>query len=209
MIKLICFDFDGTLVDSYDFYFNIFSKILKKHNYKFDKNKLKILLGEKSSFILQNLGVEETEIPILNKEIFNEALTNNHKLKFCDSITSLKKLSNDCKLIIVSNTNYKIIEKIMQSFKIKQLFDNFYFNGKYSKSYSIKMISKNFNIKPSSIVYIGDRFSDIIEAKKARCWSIAIHNKLSWSSLNEIKKQKPDFIINSFDELEKVLNIIS
>ncbi len=38
--------------------------------------------------------------------------------------------------------------------------------------------------------------------------SVAIHNKCSWSNLDTIKKEKPDYIIKDFRGLRKILRLM-
>ena len=74
-----------------------------------------------------------------------------------------------------------------------------------NKAEGIKYLLKKKRIKPHEAICVGDRDTDIIAAKKAHCLSVAVSNKISWSSNKDLIKAKPDFIIKDFKELPRVI----
>ncbi len=70
------------------------------------------------------------------------------------------------------------------------------------KDDALRKLFKKMKIDPQEAVYVGDRFSDVDYARDAGCLAVAIHNKCSWSDMKTIKKEKPDWIIKDFEELE-------
>ena len=64
---------------------------------------------------------------------------------------------------------------------------------------------KKRGLKHDEVLYIGDRFSDVQYARAAGCIAVSIYNSCSWSTLKEIKKEKPDYIIKDFYGLKKLI----
>ena len=94
----------------------------------------------------------------------------------------------------------------IKKLKLKGLFRKFYGAEKFTKKDKmLKKLFKKMKIKPHEAIYIGDRFSDIKYARSVGCVAVAIHNKCSWSNLETIKNENPDFIIKNFIELEKLI----
>ena len=69
----------------------------------------------------------------------------------------------------------------------------------------LKRLLKKYNIKGKETYYIGDRFSDINYAHIVKMNSVAIYNKCSWSSKKILLKEKPDYLISSWDDLKFIL----
>ena len=152
--------------------------------------------GKKIIYVLNKSDLVNTKTKI--KEM--------QKLKLCVSIKPLYDLKKYYKLIAISNSETSFIKESIKELKISKLFKKVYGAEKFStKDNLIKKLFKKYKIQPHQAVYIGDRFSDIESARKARCLAIAIHNKCSWSDLKTIKKEKPDFIIKDFYDLKKIL----
>jgi len=57
MIKIIFFDFDGTISDAKGIAFKSLVKTLDEYGYEFDKLKLMKLIGNKMQIILKELGL--------------------------------------------------------------------------------------------------------------------------------------------------------
>ena len=208
MIKILFFDFDGTISDAKDLVYKTFTKVLEKHNYKFDKQKVHKLLGAKIAEILKELGIPKNQIIKTKKEHYKKLLEEfkKNKLKLCVSVEPLKELRKRYKMIVISNSESPFIRVSAEKLKVANLFHEFYPAEKFTtKDEELKRLFKKYKIKPHEAVYIGDRFSDVRYARKSGCWAISIHNKCSWSPLKDVLKEKPDFIIKDFYGLKKVL----
>ncbi|MEM4605726.1 MAG: HAD-IA family hydrolase [Candidatus Pacearchaeota archaeon] len=208
MIKIIFFDFDGTITETKDIVEKTFFEVLDRLEYKYEKSKIKKLLGVKTEEFFLKIGVDKKSIKKL-KNIFYENLLKKiyfSNLKLCSSIKPLYNLKKYCKLIIISNNEREFLDVTIKKLKIENLFDEVYGADSFSsKDEMLKKLMKKYKIKPNETIYVGDRFSDVIYAKKAKCISVAIHNSCSWSSLKEIKKFSPDYIIKDFKELKKII----
>ena len=125
----------------------------------------------------------------------------------CVSLKPLWKMKDDgFPLFVVSNSRESFLKASIKELKIKGLFKVICGSEKFeSKDKCLRSFFKKLKIRPSEAVYIGDRFSDVEFARKAGCVSVAISNKCSWSSLERLKKEKPDYIVRDFYGLRKVL----
>lgn len=207
MIKIIFFDFDGTISDAKKLALDTLIKVLVRHKYKFDRKKLDKALGDKMEIIFNQLKIPTNHLQQIRKEFYRELISHVDRLSLCKPVKPLYKLRDKYRFIVVTNSESKFMIASAKRLMVKDLFREIYGAEKFkSKDLALKMLFRKHKISGKEAVYIGDRYSDIRFAKKAGCHSIAIHNKCSWSTLKEVKKEKPEFIINNFLELEEVLN---
>ncbi len=204
MIKVLFFDFDGTIADAKEIAFKTMLETFEKYNY--NVGLIKKLLGMKIPKILEQISVRKEQRDKIKKYFYDSLIKKVYKLKLCVSVKPLWELRKEYKMIVISNSESSFVRASAKKLRVDKLFNSFYGAESFSsKDKILKKLFKKFKIKPREAVYIGDRFSDIEYARKAGCYSIAIYNKCSWSSLKEIKAEKPDFIVKDFCGLENVL----
>ena len=208
-IKILFFDFDGTISDAQNLSVLSLIKILEQYNYNYEKSNLKKLLGAKMPEIFRKLKIPFWRINKVRKHFFQlmaEGVEKNH-IQLCVSVKPLWELKKQgYKLIVVTNSESSFIKASAKKLKVDKLFESFYTAERFTtKDKILKKLFKKYKIHPKESVYIGDRFSDIEYARSAGCYAIAIHNKCSWSNKKQIIAEKPDFIIKDFYSLKKVL----
>ncbi len=203
MIKLIIFDFDGTLVDSKEAIFGVIRDVLKKAGHEigveFKKNMGKYPLHEH----LRRVGVDG-KLGELVESIKNGFLTKSSSIKLAKNAKSLKKIK--CDKIILTNNSYDFVHAMLIEFKLDFIEEVHWPKKPLAKSEHIKRIMKRRKLKPEEVLCVGDRDSDIVAARKAGCYSVAVGNGISWSSISDLMKSKPDFIIENLGELNQIVN---
>ena len=208
MIKVLFFDFDGTISDAKKIAYDSMVRVLNEYDYGFDKRKLSVLLGSKMEIILKELGLKTNNLESVRKtfyEYFTEAAVSGG-IKPCVSMKPLWELKKNYPLIVISNSERSFLGASVKKLKLNGLFENIYGTEKFGrKSDMLKKLFKKMKINPSEAIYIGDRFSDIDCAREAKCIAVAIHNRCSWSSLKVLKEKEPDYIIKDFMGLRKLV----
>jgi phosphoglycolate phosphatase-like HAD superfamily hydrolase len=208
VIKAIFFDFDGTISDAKGIAFDSAVRTLDEFGYKFSEAKLRGLMGTKMHIILRELEVPVKNVELVRKKFykyFTEAAVAGG-IKPCVSLKPLWELKKDVPLIVVSNSESSFLRASIKRLKLKGLFKGVYGAEKFRhKDEMLERLFKKMGIKASEAMYVGDRFSDVEFARDAGCVAVAIHNKCAWSSLAEIKREKPDFVVRDFRGLRKVV----
>jgi len=208
MIRAIFFDFDGTISDARKIAKDSLILTLDEFDLKYDKIEAFKLLGIRMRFILGKLGLKDKDIKKIRKRFYEHftQMALEGGIKPCVSLKPLWEIKKDLPLVIVSNSDIKFLKASIKKLKLEGLFSGIYGAERNYRKYDILgKLFKKMGIKASEAIYVGDRFSDIEFARKAGCVSVAIHNKCAWSSLAEIKKKKPDYIIRDFRGLRKIL----
>ena len=208
MIKAIFFDFDGTVSDAKKIAYDSLVKTLDEFGYEFDRKKALRLLGSRMQIIFKELGLEDKNLYNVRKKFYKhitEAAVGGG-IKLCVSVKPLWDLKRDYPLIVVSNSEGSFLKASIKKLGLEGLFKKVYGAEKFlHKDEMLEKLFRKMKIKPSEAIYVGDRFSDIEYARDAGCIAVAIHNKCAWSSMELIKKEKPDYIIKDFYGLKKIV----
>lgn len=210
MIKALFFDFDGTISDAREPVKEAIEYALLKSNYENNLKRIDKLMGLKLKEILRELNISKKLFKTIKRDYQKKLGGLLNKIKLCVSVKPLKEFKKKYILAVVSNNERKFILKSAKKLGIGGIFKEYYCSENFStKDIALKKLFKKYNIKSNEAVYIGDRFTDVIYAKKAGCTSIAISNSYSWSSRKELLKEKPDFIIKDFYEIKRAINKIN
>jgi len=205
MIKLIIFDFDGTLADSKKRLLGIVSRNLKQEGHKINREFEKRFGDKPLKESLKGFGVKSASEII--KKIHEDFVKESGKIRLAKNIESLRKIKT--KKIVISNNIKRYIAGVLK--KNSRLFDEIHgwpeFNE--NKIEEIKKILKKKKINPKEAIYAGDRVIDAKVARKVGCISVLVANKISWSPEDELLKAGADYIIPDLKELNKIINKIN
>ena len=205
--KLIIFDFDGTLADTYDFFISALNEIADKHKFKkISAHQWELIKDYDAKRIFEHLNVPIWKIPIVISQVRTFMSKNINKISLFDGIDNLLiNLSNkNIKLAVVTSNSYQNVCQVLGSkSSIINYFEcNVSVSGKPAR---IRKILNQSRIPDENSIYIGDEIRDVKAAKKA---NIAFGG-VSWGynsaeSLKEFSPQKMFANIN--DILENLPN---
>lgn len=202
MKKIIIFDFDGVIADSLEIGLQCTINTFKKlglNQIKTKKDYLECFEGNFFEKLIEK-GVPKEKIPEIIQEFNREYLPKTKNiLFFIEAIRILETLSQKHNLFIVSATGTKTIKKMLKE-KTKLFKDIIGGDKETSKVKRIESIKKRF--PNSEYFYIGDTQGDIIEGKIAKVKTIAVG--WGWHTIEQLKKTKPNFIVNNPKELEEL-----
>jgi len=203
--KLVMFDFDGTLADSYPLFIKILNRAAIKYKFKqvekHEENDLKHCSAREIIKIL--------EIPKWKMPFFVKYIRHNMTEKF-DQVTLFEGVGNllqdlkkqDVKLAIISTSSYQYVTNILGD-ENTALIDHFQCSASpFGKSKKLKKTMKKFALKNQECLLIGDEIRDIDAARKA---SIPI-GVVSWgyTHIDALNNQNPD---EHFLQLEHIKSV--
>lgn len=237
MIKAIIFDLWNTLFENVSYFnirLNFFKGFLEDRNFSYSLDNLKKNLA--LIFNLTDVNLEKTDfhhiyiVDLIDKllESLNIKLPgadkNLIKIKFEEAMLknppplkkgvkeTLKKLSTDYKIGLISNTGVtpgRVIKEVLQRYDILKYFQFTLFSdetGFYKPSeLMFKTALKEFNCKPSNTIHVGDILeTDIKGAKESNILTIWFNDSFIPKSNNI----QPDYEIHLIsDVIEIVENI--
>ncbi len=206
-VKLIIFDFDGTLADTLEAIVKILNRLSTKFGYKpvsaTDVKKMRHLDARQ---IISSFGISMFKLPFLVNRVQTELKNEIHNIKPIAGISDvLEMLVAKDKLlgIVTSNSETNVREFL----KTNHLIDLFSFvdsvNHLFGKYKVIQRILPREGFTRQEVIYIGDETRDIEAAKKMGIKVIAV----AWG-FNEhqvLAEHHPDFLISQPDELLEII----
>lgn len=196
---IVIFDFDGVIVDSLDFSFNINKRYSPKltreewermhldnfyKEYQSTKNKIEMTIEQ---------FYEEYE-----KEIYKI-----FPIKKMDKV--IKSLYKSYEIVIVSGSPARIIDKYLRFYKLREYFSEILGTEYHlSKVEKLKKIKELYNLGKENCVLITDTLCDVKEGKEAGVSSIAV----TWGIFDRkvFQKENPISIVDSPEELLTTIN---
>ncbi len=207
---IICFDLDGTLVDTEDWIIYSFQEAFKiNHKKAPTKSKIFEHWGRNSRFLIKKsspTNLTKKELNKIRKDFYNIRKKTKSMIKvFPHTKRILKNLNKKYHLAIVSNNPHKEVINILEIAKIdKKLFEVIIGDDEVKRPKpfpdEIYAAEKKFNKKIKFMV--GDTIQDIKTAKSAKVKSIILKHgpKQTWKSL-----KNANFIIKDITELPRLI----
>lgn len=206
-VKVIIFDFDGTLADTFDALVRISNRLAVEFGYPpTTPEELPKVRNLSSREIVKQSGISVLKLPFLLKRV-RESLHN--EIQYLNPISDIKEtltqLINEGYFlgILTSNAEENVIP-FLKKHGMQGLFSFIYSETSlFRKDKSLKKLMKIKNWSSEEVIYVGDETRDIEASKKINIKVIAV----SWgfNSGEVLAKHNPDFLIHKPSELIEVL----
>ena len=194
--KVILFDMDGVLVDSFDAWLISLNQALKEYNYKpITKNEfIKKYWGHDLYDNLKQMNIP-LKVGKFCNNIYGENIDN---IKLYEETTPTLKKLNGYRKVIITNTPKDCTMQILKKFDIGKYFELTITSDDVKSAKPdpeiVLKACKLLNVEPEEVVLVGDTDSDVKAGKNAGCLVIGL-------------RILGDFIINDLTELPNLLLI--
>jgi len=211
MIKHVCFDLDGTLVDSRDTILKSTKAALDKLriNYNLNEDVFTNMIGKHFVDIFEEMKIavpDFEEFISIYKELYFDFIDSS--VFYPGVQETLKQLNRkQIKVSLLTTKGQEQTDKIIDHFNLRTSFD--YVMGRRDglahkpSPESLLYICKKLNVNPSETLMVGDTELDIQCGKNAVSKTCAV--LYGYRTINQIEKEKPDYIISGLNELIKIL----
>lgn len=167
--KLVIFDFDGTLANSFPWFVKMMNIVTEKFNLKkIEKNKIAELRKLDSLSFLKYLNVPLYKLPAISMFIRNMMSENIDEIQIFDGIEELfyQLKEKGHKIAIVSTNSEENIIQVLGDELIKM--NDFFVGGVsvFGKESKLKKVIKMSGVKLEDSIYIGDELRDVMASKK-------------------------------------------
>lgn len=209
-IKLIIFDFDGTIADTYQTIINITNGLSSEFGYEpLDYETLQLLKNLSSKDIVKQSQISLYKLPFLARRIRAEL---GKQIETLEPIFGMPKVLQSLKddgyqLGIVSSNATSNIMAFLEKQNLAHLF-NFINSDKtiFGKHRILNKIITKYQLTSSSVVYVGDETRDIRSARKSNVQMIAV--VWGFNSEQILDQYQPDFLAqNPMQILEAIKNL--
>lgn len=204
MIRLVIFDFDGTIVDSKSIYYNAIHNHLVSFGLSREKIDEAIDLGLNLSETLKKLVPSFFYQWWVKRKIMKDALKEAKQVKKCHDASHVHEIK--VKKILVSNSLSGFVVPVLKHLKMQRVFNGVYCADKFNnKADFIKTYLKLHGIRPYEVFYVGDRVADVELAKNVKMHNIIVTGRCAWNSQKDLIKAKPEFIVPDLRDVRRIV----
>jgi HAD superfamily hydrolase (TIGR01549 family) len=206
---IIGFDLDGTLIDSIPLHIESFIEAGKKMGVEITKSQFLSAQSTTAEDILKHIIPKFTQKQVMEFIVLKDKYVadNIRKIKlFPDTISSLKELGKKAKLVIISNSPYRLVLEFLEHAGLNPLFFDIIIG---------RDLVQNPKPQPDEIFiaerieqhnldyFIGDSIVDIQTGKNAGVKTIAVST--GFNTKEQLAAEKPAYVVA---RLSEILNII-
>jgi HAD superfamily hydrolase (TIGR01509 family) len=210
-MKVILFDFDGTIVNSLSTILTVTNRLSTEFGYPpIDAETFRKLQNLSSRQVFQELDISIFKLPFLARRFNREYAREVPTLPFIpgmkETLLDLKKQGHW--LGIVSTNSSKNIQAFLKYQGIYEQFDVVSCSlSLFGKNRLIQRILRQHQFLPENAIYIGDETRDIEAARRSGVTAIAV----TWGFNSEavLNSHQPDFLLKHPSQILQVLSLQS
>ena len=194
--KVIVFDFDGTIADTYQAIVDITNDLSSEFGYQpIDEEELLLLKNLSSKEIVKRAEISLFKIPFLVKRVQKELggqIADLSPIKGIESVLLELKQRNYILGIVTSNVRENVM-LFLQKNNLEYLFDFIYPGTNiFGKHRIINELVRKRKLNKTDVIYVGDETRDIRSARKSGINVIAVG--WGFNSQEILAEYKPDFL---------------
>lgn len=202
-VKVILFDFDGTIADTYQAIAKITNQLSTEFGYKaLDQEELILIKNISSREIVKRSEISIFKLPFLVRRVRAELSKEIAELQPIKGITQvLLELKKQGYILgIVTSNNKENVNIFLEKNQLDHLFSYIYSSTAiFGKHRVLNQVIREHNIAQSDIIYVGDETRDIRSARKSLISVVAV----SWgfNAAEILQEHEPDYLVAEPSEL--------
>lgn len=205
LIRLVIFDFDGTLADSGRLMLGVLNQAAAKFRFRaLSEADIERLRKMENRAVMREIGIPMWRLPGIAKYMREEAAKRPPPALFEGVPDVLRQMKGSgCKLAIVSSNSEAIVRASLGP-DLAGLIDFYACDADmFGKAGKFKAVIRKAGLQPMEVVSVGDETRDIEAARKAGVKAAAV----TWGYADEsvLATCKPDYMIRAVTELTPVL----
>lgn len=201
-IKMLIFDFDGTIADTFNHTMKITNILSDEFNFKkVHDYEIDFLKGKTIHEIIKHLNVPILKIPNIVAKARSELLKDIESIEPVDGLKRILPLIKqaDVQMGILTTNSSENVERFLKANRL-EIFDFIHSTSKvWGKNHGLRRLMRQHTVNADQILYIGDETRDIEAAKKEGIKVIAV--TWGYNSHALLETFSPDFIAHTPDEL--------
>ncbi len=169
--RLVIFDFDGTLADSFPWFASIVNTLADKHRFRrIEAHEVEALRGASAREIIRRLGIPWWKLPLIGRNLRRLAAQNTAQIALFDGVERmLQQLSSaGVTIALVSSNSYGTVRRVLGPENAARISHYECDVSLFGKPSRFRRVLKRTGIAPQDALSIGDELRDLEAANKAR-----------------------------------------
>jgi phosphoglycolate phosphatase len=204
--KLVIFDFDGTLADTFPWFKLVLNSVAKRFRFKtVDAEETDLLRGKSARELLQYLGIPRWKLPFIARHMRSLMTKDIEMVRlFSGADHMLRRLSESGMILAVVSSNAEHNVRFVLGADTSTLV-SYYACGAsmYGKSAKFRAILRKSGLRPSEAIYIGDEIRDFESASQEGLSFGAV--AWGYTRADTLAALSPHFMFTSVDEIANKL----
>lgn len=203
--RLVVFDFDGTLANSWPWLMENLAAIAERHRLrKIDPAEIEALRGRPSREVIRRFGVRFWQMPFIARDMRRRVAASAHRIKPFDGVPELLRdvASAGAAIAIVTSNGEEAVRRILGP--SAALVGHFVCGiGLFGKARKFERLRRKLGLAHAEILCVGDEVRDIDAARDAGLVSGAV----LWGYANAaaLAAAKPDFTFATPDAVRDAI----
>jgi len=206
-LKLVVFDFDGTIADTMNIGLQIANDLSAKYRYrKVSSEELINYRNLNTREALERVGISYFKLPFIILDFRREL---KKRIRLLEPVKGMVSVINQlhlrkCSVGIVTSNSIENVESFLNNASISSKFQFVQAQKSlFRKNTSLKSILKNYKLRPLEVLYVGDETRDIEAARQCGipiasvCWG--------FNTKMVLRRHDPDYLIESPSELLELI----
>jgi phosphoglycolate phosphatase len=206
--KVVLFDFDGTIADTYQAIANITNQLSTEFGYKaLNPEELLLIKNLSSREIVKRSEISIFKLPFLVRRVRTELSKEIAELTPITGISQvLFELKNRGYVLGIVTSNIKEnVEVFLAKNQLNSVFTYIYSStGIFGKHRVISQLIKDHKLNSSDTIYVGDETRDIRSARKINIGIVAV--AWGFNSAEILHEYQADYLIYQPQELLNAIN---
>lgn len=205
--KLVIFDFDGTLADSFPWITKTVNKVAEKFQFRqIHQHEHGLLRNYDATKLLKHLGLPLWKAPLIGNHMRRLMAEDIHTIPLFEGIDAMlhKLAQNGVKLAVVSSNSVENIAKVLGQ-ELMSLISQFECGVSiFGKGLKLRKVLAKSGIPATESIYIGDEIRDIEAARHIGIASGAV----SWgyNTVESLQARHPSELFSSVEDMaQKIL----
>jgi len=201
--KVILFDFDGTIADTYQAIALITNQLSTEFGYKaLNQEELQLIKNLSSREIVKLSEISVFKLPFLIRRVRSEL---SKEIAELDSIPGINQVLLKLKRLgyvlgIVTSNNQENVDIFLQKNQLTHLFDYIYSGTAiFGKHRVINQVVREHKLDKNNVIYVGDETRDIRSARKSQIPIVAV--TWGFNATEILSQHQPDYLVDHPSEL--------
>jgi len=168
-IRLVIFDFDGTLSDSGDWFLSVLDELARKFRFRtVQPDEVDMLRNKSSRDVIAFLGISRWKLPLIARHVRRLVGRNAHQIELFPGTPDLLEqiAATGVKIALVTSNAEANVRKILGPEHAARIDCFACGSSLFGKAPKFRRVLKKMGVKPGEVLAVGDETRDIDAARE-------------------------------------------